>query len=79
MTAEFPTDGKRRRAIVRGIGVGRRLVEAYLPADYSVVEEGKDERGDFVIIEGVDKMGWSMGLYVQPRLASACLSCEELE
>jgi hypothetical protein len=77
----FPTDGQTRRAKVRGYAVFdyEQSVRALLPSKYSVIERGSDERGDFLLIEGVDDAGWSMGLYVQPRLASASFTCEELE
>lgn len=78
----YPHDGKTRRAKVRGReateGELAATVAAYLPENYEVVERGTDARGAFVIIQGIDSLGWSMGLYVQPRLASGSMSCEEI-
>lgn len=47
-----------------------RRVAAYLPSNYSIVD-GDDNK--FVVIVGMDSMGWTAEDYVIPRLGSGCM------
>lgn len=74
----------KRHAIVRNARTLRE-VEAYLPANYTVVhsfrepiEGGGTERIAFVIA-GHDDAGWSLDGYVIPRLASGLIFAEEID
>lgn len=74
---EWATEGQTRCAIVRGRGLDQ--VPSYLPSNYRITQTGIDEQGEYVLIEGTDHAGWTLGGYVQPRLASGLYSCEELK
>jgi hypothetical protein len=60
----------------------RREVEAYLPDNYSVIHEenevGHNGRPVFVI-EGEDRMGWTLDDYVIPRFGSGLIACKEID
>ena len=57
-------------AKVRGTGIQRETIAAYLPAKYEVTGAGADSDGPYVLIEGTDDAGWTFDEYVEPRLAS---------
>lgn len=67
-----------RTAQVRGRDATLDSVKAYLPRNYRAVEEGQDEVGRFILIEGEDHCGWTLDGYVIPRLASALLFAAEV-
>jgi hypothetical protein len=76
------TEKQTRRAVVRG-AYDRGQVEAYLPANYRVVDstvDGSDARGRMLYtVEGTDSAGWTLDGYVIPRLASGLLWATEVE
>lgn len=66
-----------RYGIVRGAR-STSEVEAYLPDNYRVLYQGLEGSRPFHVIEGKDSHGWSFESYVQPRLASGLMGCEEI-
>lgn len=58
----------------------RQEVEAYLPSNYTVLQEVvvPDVVTVFVIV-GEDKAGWTFEGYVQPRLASGLIYATEID
>lgn len=84
----------KRYAIVRGHNLDPAVVTRYLPSNYRVLWTGKCDwhktsHGEWkqhpllndtvVVIEGTDDHGWSLHQYVQPRLGSGLMSCEEID
>jgi len=75
-----PNEGRLRRAIVRGHGATGETIGRYLPANYEVTMASEDMDGQpFVIIHGLDNLGWTLEGYVIPRLASGLYGCKELD
>ena len=68
-----------RTALVVGGGITPERVAAYLPSNYSVLDDdcvGRD--GDTVVIGGRDSAGWTLEAYVTPRLATGLMYvCED--
>lgn len=69
-----------RTAIVFGAGITPERVEALLPQRYAVIDADRTGRdGDSVIIQGTDRLGWTLEDYVVPRLASAGYFATEVD
>jgi hypothetical protein len=67
------------KAIVRGRDITTERVAAYLPSNYSVIDEYDSVLfGHVVVIEGEDRMGWTFNDYVAPRLASGLMFASEV-
>lgn len=62
-----------RRILVGEMDTER--VAAYLPDNFKVI--GSTPEGD-TIVEGVDKMGWTVDDYVLPRLLSGLIYAKEV-
>lgn len=77
LTYQFPGEQRLRFAVVTG---ARRVeeVEAYLPGNYKVLDNRTVNGREIVLVSGSDDAGWTMGGYVQPRLASGLMGCEEI-
>jgi hypothetical protein len=60
-----------RRAMIYAAG---DRVRPYLPSNYEVTSE----QGDYCIVEGTDRAGWTMDDYVLPRLATGLIFGTEL-
>lgn len=69
-----------RFAIVRGSSITAKAIEAYLPANYSVMDMrvSMESNEAVVVIAGVDRQGWGLDTYVIPRLASGLWWATEL-
>lgn len=70
-----------RRAIVKNAD-NQRQVEAYLPDNYRVVRQCAMQTAKdpiMFIIEGEDRMGWTLDDYVIPRLASGLIFAMEVD
>ncbi len=73
-----------RYAVIRGNGVTKEKVAAYLPANYCPIWNGYWTFGklpieEVVVIEGRDIHGWTLHNYIQPRLGSGLMMCEEID
>jgi hypothetical protein len=66
----------RRRAVVIGFGATPEVIAHYLPSNYRVIEFLEHDK---VLIEGTDRMGWTLEDYIIPRLASGWYVCKEVE
>lgn len=81
-----------RYAIVRGLGVNKEKVAAYLPKGYRVLWEGTctwhpnylgvwteypNLDRECVVIGGRDGGGFTLDRYVIPRLGSGMMRCDE--
>tara|TARA_R110000751_G_scaffold57842_2_gene122534 strand:+ start:1326 stop:1547 length:222 start_codon:yes stop_codon:yes gene_type:complete len=63
---------KVRMAIVSNADL--ETVRAYLPSNY---EAYQDPFEDHIVINGVDRAGWTLDRYVIPRLASGLIVARE--
>ena len=55
------------------------VVQSYLPSNYSAMEYVGPDGEETIQIRGRDNAGWTMDLYVIPRLASANICAREVE
>ena len=72
----------KRYAIVRGYSITAEKVAAYLPANYKVIHTGMTHtvlEETVVVIEGIDRNGFTLDRYVSPRLGSGLMRCDEID
>lgn len=69
---------KIRTAVVKGGADNSAQIAVYLPANYGVVNLLSPTGGDWFIITGYDRAGWTLDDYVIPRLASGLIFAEEV-
>lgn len=68
----------RRKAVVNSTATSLEQIQRYLPANYEASVQEDASGHAWIIIEGQDRLGWTLQDYVIPRLASGLIFAEEV-